>query len=637
MKLSIFLILLSGLVVLGQAPAPQAAQQDEIVPITLRFDNADIYQVIRIFGETLGLNYVIDPTIKGTVNLSTTGNLRRSELLPILETILKINGATMVRTGNFYEIVPAAAGIRQPLPVQQSAQAQPDDQMVVHVVRMRFVSAAEMARLLTPYLSEGANIVTQETGNILLISDRRSNLRKLLEIVDIFDTAAFEGERVRMFPVKYTIARDLVEDLKTIFSGYALSDRAAIRFMPVDRMNSILVMSANSDVFPEVEKWLARLDQQVQTSGVKNFVYRVKNAKAIDIQRVLSSLYSPAMPAQQQTPATPSPTIPPISGAPAPAQAGAAAPTLSRPAVVANGNIRMVADEINNALIIQATPQEYSEIEQTILELDTLPRQVLIDAQVYEVVLDDSLFLGLSATLQNRGTLSNPQTTASFSSGAAGGPPVLAAQTFAFVGRSRELIGFLNASENRSRVRTLSAPSVLVSDNMTAQFQVGTEVPVPTSSSVTPVQSGGTNLFAQTIQFRNTGVILQVKPQINESRNVTLEIAQEVSEAGANTSSAIVAPVIGKSSVSSTVVVQDGQTIALGGFIRENNDLSRSRVPLIGRVPGLGVLFGNTRRANSRTELIILITPHVILNHKDNEAATEELKARLKEIKGLLK
>jgi general secretion pathway protein D len=195
---------------------------------------------------------------------------------------------------------------------------------------------------------------------------------------------------------------------------------------------------------------------------------------------------------------------------------------------------------------------------------------------------------------------------------------------------------FLNAQENRSRVRTLSAPSVLVTDNNTAQFQVGTEVPVPTSSSVTPVQSGGTNLFAQTIQFRNTGVILQVKPQINESGNVTLDISQEVSQAGANTVSAIVAPVIGKSSVTSQIVVEDGQTVAIGGFIRENNEYGANRVPLIGRVPGLGILFGNTRNATTRTELIVMITPHVLKTHSDADIASDELKAKLREIKKLL-
>jgi general secretion pathway protein D len=297
---------------------------------------------------------------------------------------------------------------------------------------------------------------------------------------------------------------------------------------------------------------------------------------------------------------------------------------------VSTTSIRIIADETNNALVIQATPQEYAGIERTLTQLDVLRRQVLIDAQVFEVVLDNNLSFGITAALQARGTLANPLTTASIS-------PALAVQTFAFIGRTRELVAFLNASENRSKVKTLSAPSVLVSDNSTASFEVGAEVPVPTSSSVTPVQSGGTNLFAQTIDFRNTGVILQVKPQINESGNVTMDVSQEISEATPNTISAIVAPVIGKSSVNSTIVVEDGQTIALGGFIRENNNVSKDRVPVVGRIPILGALLGNTATDTSRTELIVLITPHVLHTHADADLATDEFKSKLKEMKNLLK
>jgi general secretion pathway protein D len=295
------------------------------------------------------------------------------------------------------------------------------------------------------------------------------------------------------------------------------------------------------------------------------------------------------------------------------------------------GQLRIVADTTNNALVIQATPQDYQSIERTIQELDILPRQVLIDAQIYEVSLDHSMSLGLSAVLQNRGTLANPQTTASFTSATG-----LSATTFAFIGRSRELVAFLNASENRSRVRTLSAPSVLVSNNATAQVQIGAEIPVPTSSAASGAQQNGSTLFAQTIQFRDTGVLLNVTPQINDGGNVTLTIAQEVSQASANTTSSINAPVIGKTAVKSTIVVQDGETIPLTGFMRENDSLGRNRVPLLGSIPIAGLLFGNTTRQNTRSELIVLITPHVVTTVDERAAAAEELKAKLKETQRLI-
>jgi general secretion pathway protein D len=612
------------------APGQQAAQiEDEIVPIQLFLDNQDIYQIIQIIGDELGINYIVDPLVRGTVNINTAGTLFRSDLLPILETILRINGATIVQTGNFYEILPANNVLRTRLRVQDDPQTpSPDDQFVIQIVRMSFVAASEMSQLLTPYMSEGANIVVHEGGNILLVTERRRNLEKLLEIVDIFDTNVFEGERVRLFPIENNLATDMVNDLDTVFSGYALSQASAIRFVAIERLNSILVVSPNAAVFEEVGNWLERLDQP--SAGIQNFVYKVQNAKASDIQAVLSQLYGTQDQISNLVQASAGSTG--VAGQPATTTVGAAGGLGAAGGFVPVSDIRIIADVINNALVIQASAQEYAAIEATIRQLDVSPRQVLIDAQIYEVVLDDSIAFGLSAILQNRGTLANPQTTASF----AGAPPSFSAQTFAFIGRSRELLGFLNASENRSRVRTLSAPSVMVSDNMSAAFQVGAEVPVPTSSSVTPVQSDGTNLFAQTIQFRPTGVILNVTPQINDGGNVTLEISQEVSQAGANTTSGVVAPVISTASVQSTVVVRDGQTIAIAGFIQENNDLIRNRVPILGRIPGLGVLFGSTSRSNTRTELVVLITPHVIRNTEDADLATDELMDKLREIQEML-
>jgi general secretion pathway protein D len=624
----------------GQAPA-QAPQADGPAAISLRLDNVDIYQVIDIIGQALDLNYVVDPLVKGTVNISTGTSLQRSDLLPLLETILKINGATMVRSGNIYQIVPASSATRQPLAIQNqplTAAPAPDDQMIVQVLSMKFVAAAEMERLLRPFLSDGGNIIVQEGGNILLVSDRRSNLRKLLDIVDIFDAAQFAGERVRLMPIKNALARDLVEDLKSVFSGYALSDKvSAIRFLPIERSNSILVITSSPDVFPVVERWIVQLDQPQLAAGMRTFFYKAKHGRAADLVKVLGQLYgsdtrltAASTPAGQ---ADAGQTAPPVTaGPPLPTP-----PTqVPQPRSTTDLGVKIIADEVNNALLIQATPPVYADIERTLRELDVQRRQVLIDAQIYEVALDDSTSLGITATLQNRGSGSR-STVASFVAPPGGGAPSLAAQTFAYVGRTRELLTFLNASENKSKVKTLSAPSVLVTDNLEASFQVGAEVPIPTTSSVTPVQSEGTNLFAQTIQFRNTGVILKVKPQVNEGGGVTLEIAQEVSQAGANTTSGIVAPLIGKSSVTSTIVVENGQTIALGGFIRENNDYDRSRIPLIGRVPVVGALFGNTTQSHTRSELIVLVTPHVLQNKDDADLATEELRVRLKEIQNAFK
>ena len=635
------LILASSAIVAAPGVAgPFQEQQpgdDDLSPVQLDLVGANIYEVIQIIGDTLELNYVIDQRVQGTVNINTSDTLRRADLLPILETILKINNASMVRTGNYYEILPAASAVRAPLEVRRQAVPEsPDDRMVIQVIRLRFVSANEMSALLGAYLGEGASIAVHAGGNVLMVTERLSNLPKIMEVIDIFDAAVFENERVRMIPVQNARVADVVTDLQSVFSGYSLSsdtDGGGVRFIPLERLNSVLVIASVEDTFREVERWFERLDQPFANTGIRNYVYRVRNSKAADIQSVLSQLYGGALAIPSQSQA-----FIPLNALPG---TEAAAPVQTPFGVVQPGGgqttegedeTRIIADSVTNSLIIHATPQEYEEILMTIEQLDLLPRQVLVDAQIYEVTLDDSLSFGVTHTLQNRQTLGVTETTASF----AGSPPSLAATTFTLVGRTRQLVTFLNAAENRSRVRTISAPSVLVSDNMQAQFQVGAEIPIPTSSSITPVQAAGTNLFAQTIQFRETGVLLNVLPQINESGRVTLVIEQEISQAGANTTSDIVAPVIGKSSVTSTIVVQDGQTIALGGFIREHREFGRSRIPILGRIPVFGALFGNTRTIESRSELIILITPHVLRDFDDAGVATEELKSRLEEIQDLL-
>ena len=281
----------------------------------------------------------------------------------------------------------------------------------------------------------------------------------------------------------------------------------------------------------------------------------------------------------------------------------------------------------------QCSPQDFEVIEETIRELDRVPRQVLINVKIYEVVLSDELSLGVSAFLQNRNKPVVPSpsaTTASFGAAVSAG---LNLATRALMGDTRELVAFLNAAETRSRSRVLSAPTVIASDNVAANIQVGSEIPILTSRGVVPGGTGGSSLFSNTIQNRKTGVILNVTPRINAGGWVTLDIQQEVSSPGPPPTAGIQSPSINIRSVSTQVTIKNGQTIAIGGIISETKGLSRNRVPFLGRIPVVGLLFGTTSRETSRTELIALITPHVIEDIEQASDLTEELKSTLKELK----
>ena len=381
----------------------QQPGDDDLSPVQLDLVGANIYQVIQIIGDTLGLNYVIDQRVQGTVNINTSETLRRSDLLPILETILKINNASMVRTGNYYEILPAASAVRAPLEVRTGAVAESgDDGMVIQVIRLRFVSATEMSVLLGPYLGEGASVAVHAGGNVLMVTERESNLRKIMEVIQIFDAAVFENERVRMIPVRNARVADVVTDLQAVFSGYALSGdtqgAGGVRFVPLERLSSVLVIASVEDTFREVERWFERLDQPFANTGIRNYVYRVRNSKAADIQSVLSQLYGGALSIPVQSANFIPLNAPPGTEAAAPVQTpfGVVQPTGGQ-TTPDEDETRIIADTVTNSLIIHATPQEYEEILLTIEQLDLLPRQVLVDAQIYEVTLDDSLSFGVTA------------------------------------------------------------------------------------------------------------------------------------------------------------------------------------------------------------------------------------------------
>jgi general secretion pathway protein D len=301
------------------------------------------------------------------------------------------------------------------------------------------------------------------------------------------------------------------------------------------------------------------------------------------------------------------------------------------------GEIKFVADEINNALIVQASPQDYETILETVKSLDVVPRQVLIDAKIYEVALTGALSMGVQAFLEQRAA--RPPTAVSFTAAADRGRRAgLDLTTFARIGGARDLLVFLNAQETRSRTRVLSSPSVIASDNIGARIQVGSEVPMLTSQGVIPGGTGSNGLFSNTIQNRSTGVILNVTPRINSGGWVTLKIQQEVSSPVAPAEgSGIQSPSISIRSVDTQVTVKDGESIALGGIIAENRLLSKNRIPFLGDLPGVGLLFGNTTYTNSRTELIAIITPHVIQDIESASDVTDELKSQLKNMKNELR
>ncbi len=640
-------MLLGGSLLGGQNPAPP--QPSDASPISLHLEGADLLQVVGIIATELKMNYVVDPQVKGTVMINTTGEVKREDLLPLLQAVLRMNGATAVQTGNMWRIVTLKDAPRLPVSPQVDNRDLPaDDRLMLNVVPLRFVSAGDMGKILAPYLSDAGNMVVHEAGNVLLLLDTSRSLRRLMELLIIFDSDAFSGQRVRLFPVTNSSAKDLVGDLQSVFAAYALSEKSALRFVPIERINSLLVVSPNPGSFPEVEKWITRLDQATRTAGIRNYVYKVENARAGDLVMILTQLYGGSSTEVGGNKDSKSPQQQAGGPPPLAANAAPAAPTrlvgTQLGAGPEHGGSRFVADSVNNMVILQATPPEWEEIHATLRELDVLPRQVLIEAQIFEVNLSGALSMGVSAFLRSRsdfnrtavGTFS-PDGGAASIAGGVSSPVGINGSVGMLIGQTRELLLFLNAQENRSKTRVISAPSILASDNTGARIQVGSEIPILTSVGFTGAQQqGGGSIFTNSISNKDTGVILDVHPRINAGGLVTLQVNQEVSVPTGPASAQIPSPSIQKRSITTQVTVKDGQTIALGGIIAETDLTSRTRVPILGDIPYLGVLFGNTSVSHQRTELIVLLTPRVIRDLSDANEMTEELKTKLKGLKKLM-
>jgi general secretion pathway protein D len=605
----------------------------------------------------LKLNYVVDPAVKGAVTISTSGNLKAEDLLPIFQTVLKMNNATAIQTGNFYRIVPLAAAPRNPLGISaggSAADLPEDDHMLMQIIPLKFVFAADMAKMLTPFLSEGGTVAVHEAGNTLILVDDSLNVKRLLEILQQFDNSSFVQQRVQLIPVRNNVASALVPEFEAIFSTYALSDKdTPLRFLPLDRVNGILVAAADPAAFVEVQKWMEKLDQPVPPSGIQTFVYKVQNSEAEYLVKLLNALRgrsaggpgeaglatsggaavggrglasgrSATMQDQsfQQRPGETGGGL----GAFNPAGAQAAA-TVPEPV------LRIITDPVSNSVIVQGTAQDYAEIARTLEKLDVLPRQVLIEARVYEVDLTGDLSFGLEYALQQRGTGTTPKqflgdygvTTSGVFTGATG----------TVIGQTRQLMAFLTASENRTRVRTLSSPTVLATDSTQARIQVGASVPVLTSQGLAQGgQLAGNSLYTSTVSNVDTGIILNVTPRITSTGLVSLTIEQEISnEVPPATGNGIQSPSFTKRSVSTHAVAQDGQTIALGGLISYNYNKNVTRIPLLGDIPWLGTLFGSTSYTTTETELIVLLTPRIISTLPAAQAATRELRDNLKDLR----
>ena len=727
----------------GAAPS-SAARGHREGKYTLNFDDADLNEVAKtILDETLKLNYVISPKVSGRVTLQTTRALTDEELIPTLETLLKLNGAVLIKDNGMYRIEPQDAGVVGAPGARLGAPGQriPTGYQL-RVVPLRFVGVQEMQKILEPLMPPKSIVRVDTTRNMLWLAGSSEELSSVLDTIQLFDADFMRGMSVGIFPLANVEPALVGMEIEKILGDTAKGPLAGlVRIMPIDRLNAIMAITPQPRYLEEISNWVSRLDRYNPRRMGSIHVYRLQNVDAVELAKTLSNIFGggggsgsraslrPGF--QDSTVGASSATTPGGGGSGFTSASGDLGSSTSgdlgmgsssgslgssmgpnyggssgssgfggsssgglggssssgfggssgsgfggssgggfggsssgglggggssggfgggigrgtgrgQSSTATNiGNIRIVADPANNALIVTAKAQEYKEIEAVIKELDVLPLQVLIDATIAEVVLTDDLKYGIKWYFQqgsNAEGLSSVIGRNTMDNVTEG----LKAYAFSYslVAAGKDVRLLLQAQADKGKVNMLSSPSVMVLNNQEASMRVGDQVPiltgqygaVGTGTTTGIINPNPAFTSFNSIQYRDTGVLLNVKPRVNAGGLVNMDIIQTVSNVApkpAGDTSQIASPTIAQRQIKSNVAVQDGETLVLGGLIRENTSNAKSGIPLLYELPVIGDLFGSTTMKSERTELVVLLTPRIVDNQVKGREISNEFRRKL--------
>ncbi|WP_205624961.1 type II secretion system secretin GspD [Geminicoccus roseus] len=634
-----------------QEQRPGAVVTPDGAGVQLNFENADLREVVRtILGDVLQVNYTVDPAIQGSVTLSTSAAMSRDDLLATLETVLRQNNAALVQEAGGYAVVQmqnavGRAGVAQ---LGDSPQ-QIDPGYGVTVVPLRHVPAITAQEFARPLIANPDDLRIDMSRNLLLVSGTAQERQTVVDTIAEVDVDWLAGRSVGIFPLQNTTPEAVIPELEAIFGvrgGAAAQDFTAyegMRFVPIQRLNAVLAVSSDLEGVQRAREWVERLDAG-SSVGTELNIYQLRYTPAAAMAATLTAVIADGGGALGAT--TPATTAPP-SALDSTGLADATEPPpdlgLADAAQLDFGGggginigspdslrqIKIVPNETNNTLVIRASPELYRMIEATARRLDTPPGQVVIDATIAEVQLNDRLRYGVQYFFESgdfrfgfsTGDLLRPRNvTPGFS--------------FLFNSGNDKIIA-LDALSSVTDVRIMSSPTLVVQDNKEASLNVGNEVPITIRSATGDQEDDRT---VNTIQYRETGVILTVKPRISGNSSVALEIAQEVSnvvelDSGASEEDRLT-PTINQRKVQSVVSVRSGQTVVLGGLIQEQEQRSRQGIPLLSDIPGIGDLFANNNRSGNRTELVVFITPRIVRNAEDAGAISREIRDRMRGMNG---
>ena len=603
--------------------------------IELNIPSADVHTLARIvLGDTLHIPFTVQVEGDVDVGLSTPGPVNRTQLLELFEASLKKADLALVWKGSGYVIETVAAA------KAEGTGFLPDRGFGTEAITLQFVNAEELKKLLDTVVP-GAVQSVDPTHNSLVIAGTEAQRKSAHDMVAQFDVNWLRSTSFALFVPERTDSRLIVPDLEKLINAPDAPTRGLVRLISMEKLNGIIAISQQKQYLEDVRRWIEVLDREGKSNEPRLFVYRAQNGRAKDLVKTLTGAFGgggsgggAGSDGQTSSGSSQSDMRQGGDGID-PARSATNAPSLAAsPAggggfggggagVLGGMKVSISSDEVNNAVVVFGSPHDYSIVEDALRKLDVPPIQVMIEAAITEVGLNDALRYGVQWNFQTG------ESNFSLSQGTTATATRIFPGFSYFYSNKNDIRATLNALEERTNVKVVSAPKLLVLNNQTASLQVGDQVPVQTASSQSAI---GTNSPIVTqVEYRDTGVILKITPRVNASGGVLIDIAQEVSDvSGASKSSTSSTPTISTRKVATTVQVQDGQVIALGGLFRDNKSFGKNGLPILSRIPILGgLLFGNNDNSQRRTELIILIKPHVLRSPGDLSAITEEMREKI--------
>jgi general secretion pathway protein D len=644
--------------------------------VEMNFEGADVQTVAKtLLGDILQLNFVVDPRVQGNVTLASSGPISRKDVLPAFESVLRMQNAAIVRSGDLVKIVPIPeAGGGGAISVGAG-----EPGFGVSLVPLRYTSASTVAKTAESFLSRPGAIRVVQSRNLLLVQGTTAERQAALDVVATFDVEWLQNQSVGVYPLKSTSPETMIGELERVLeTSEGGLGQGVIRFQPISRMNAVMVVTKNPKLLAQTTQWVRRLDRS-DTTGTTLRTFKLKNGKATEVAKILNDIFGQKSGSGDSATKQLAPGVESAqarmdalggssssSGANANGVtnasntsdnrgAGTIAAAFESFAGRKNGeadasgsssgniprgtfqNLRISADAGNNSIVVYSNQEDYRVVERALRDIDRPLMQVAIDATVAEVTLTDDLQFGVQAFLtskdvglgKNNGAVSLLSAGQDMAQGAL--LQKVAPGLNLLLGSASQPRVILNALSNITDVKVLSSPSIVALDNQPALLQVGDEVPITTSSAA--VLTNAATPIVNTITMRNTGVILKVLPHVHANGSVQLEVDQEISNI-VNADKETLTPTIAQRRVHSTVSVTSGQTVLLAGLISERSQQTKSGIPGLREIKFLGDVFGNTSNTKTRSEIIIFIKTQLIRNSVDASAVTEEFRDRLQTMRG---